>query len=291
MRRISPLVTLLFAVMLHSARAESEVTISLENGRTLTGEVDSRSDSEALWLRRTEGNVILTSAIAWDRVVSAEENGKPIASQKLLQVLRASATAEPADFLTEFEPNAIPLPLRGASLAIPPRVVSLEIDAGLVNLDRTVEPDGLTLVLAAIDAMGQSVPVRGSLSARLIVERLNFHTGEVSFEEFQRWTSPVSPANFYEGVAEMPLRFRRASPEFDWELCTAALVNVRLSVYGEGNFEASIPVQIQQYNPIRDELRNQQGERFFRNELTHNTRQDGPRNLHRGYSSQESIAD
>jgi hypothetical protein len=43
-------------------------------------------------------------------------------------------------------------------------------------------------------------------------------------------------------------------------------------------------VAIQEFNPIRDELRNQQGSRFYRDELTGNTRHDGPQQLHRGYS-------
>ena len=165
------------------------------------------------------------------------------------------------------------------------RVVSIEVDAGIANLDRTVEADGLVLVVSALDSVGNYVDVRGSLSARLIVERLNQHTGEVTFEEFGRWSHAVSRTDFYEGVAEIPLRFRRLSPEFDWELCTAALLNVRLSVHGEGNFEASVPVAIHQFNPIRDEFRNQQGSRFFRDELSHRARHDGTRNFHRGYSS------
>lgn len=265
--------------------AQAEVTVTLDSGRSLWGEVDSRSDEEQLWLRRTEGNVILTTAIRWDSIGSASVGENIVDSEELVRVLRAQATEEPEAFLTEFETLQGSIHFEKPVMALSSRVVSIEADAVLSNLDRTVEADGLVLALSAVDDTGRFVPVRGSLTARLIVERNDFHSGQVTFEEFGRWTAPVSMPDFLEGVAEFTLRFRRLSPEFDWQLCTAALVNIRLSIYGEGNFEASVPVAIHQFNPIRDELRNQQGFRFFRNELTHGPRQGGPRNLHRGYSA------
>ena len=251
----------------------------------LSGEIDRRSDAESLWVRRTEGNVILASAIAWTDIASVELDGQSVEVATLESDYAQYATAAPATFLTEFEPLELtrePIPLHGWNVR--QRVTTIEIDASLANLDRTVDSDGLFVVLAVFDDHGDAVPVRGSLSARLIVERLDPHTGQVSFEEFQRWSAPVSVADFHEGIAELPLRFRRASPEFRWDLCTAALLNVRLGVAGQGNFEASVPVAIQEWNPIRDEMRNQQGSRFFRDELTGNTRHGGPQQLHRGYS-------
>jgi hypothetical protein len=262
------------------------VQVESRDGRLLQGEVDQRSDDNRLWIRRSEGNVILTASVAWDDISVIALDGEPIELAVFESDYGELATAAPAAFLTEFEP----LQLGGVLMPAPAwhrrsRITSIEVDAGIANLDRTVETDGLLVALAVFDEQGQAVPVRGSLSARLIVERLDQHTGQVSFEEFQRWSTTVSPAEFHEGIAEVPLRYRRLSPEFRWDLCTAALLNVRLGVAGQGNFEASVPVAIQEFNPIRDEMRNQQGSRFYRDELTRNTRHDGPQQLHRGYSA------
>jgi hypothetical protein len=267
-------------------QAQNLVAVVTDNGRTLAGEIDSRSDKQALWVRRSEDNIVLTTAVAWSEIVSVKLDDKQIESAELLHNVKEIATSGPATFLTEYEQfDRSRKPAESYDSAGRLEIMSVEIDAGLVNLDRTVEPDGLVLALSAVDSHGNYVPVRGTLNARLVVERIDQHRGVVSFEEFQRWSSAVSLADFHDGIAELPLRFRSASPEFDWELCTAALLHVRLGVFGEGNFEASVPVAIHQFNPFRDEMRNQQGSRFFRDELTHNTRHDEPRNLHRGYSA------
>jgi hypothetical protein len=281
--RLGGLLLSLLAVSV--THAENELRIQTTNGRFLHGEMDVRTDAETLWVRRSEGNIILTSSVEWSEIESAELAGQSITAGELAEQRDDLASAAPAMFLTEFELQATQSETKAAlSFHRQPSITNIEIEATLANLDRTVESDGLLVAIAALDEFRQAHAVRGSLTARLVVERLNYHTGEVSFEEFGRWTKSVSARDFHEGSAEFSLRFRRYSPEFDWELCTAALLNVRLGVHGEGNFEASIPIAIQEFNPIRDEMRNWRGSRFFRDELTRNTLHDGPRILYRGYS-------
>jgi hypothetical protein len=290
MRLFGPAVRLcglLFSLLAVSVtHAENELRIHTTSGRFLHGVMDVRTDAETLWVRRSEGSIILTSSVQWSEVETAELAGHSITAAKLADQRDDLTSAAPASFLTEFELQAGE---SDAKTAQPfhrrPSITNIEIEATLANLDRNVESDGLLVAIAALDGFRKAHAVRGSLTARLVVERLDFHTGEVSFEEFGRWTRPVSQRDFQEGLAEFPLRFRRYSPEFDWGLCTAALLNVRLSIHGEGNFEASIPIAIHEFNPIRDEMRNWRGSRFFRDELTRNTLHDGPRILHRGYSA------
>ena len=126
--------------------------------------------------------------------------------------------------------------------------------------------------LAALDRFGHSVPVDGVMTARLIVERIDQHSGRVTFEEFQRWSANVSAEDFVDGECAVALNFRRPGPQHDWQLCTAALLHIRLSAHGHGSYEISVPVAIRQFNPIRDELRNWHGRRFFRNETAVNDR-------------------
>lgn len=281
------LIVTIVAASASGALAADVVSVATRDGRNISGEIDTRSTDESLWVRRSEENIVLTTAVGVAEIDTATLNGEPIAIDELVQKSAQLATSGPTSFLTEYEvveelnlPHGdVRLPLRV------PAITTFQVDAFVANLDYTVETDGLIVAIAPLDVRGNPWPVRGNLSARLIVERLDRHTGQVSFEEFHRWSVPLMVQDFEGGIAELPLRFRRVSPEFDWQLCTAALLNVRLGVYGGGNFEASIPVQIQEFNPIRDEMRNQQGSRFFRNELTHNTLQDGPRRLHQGYSA------
>lgn len=278
---------LAFTIFAASAvHAEDNLRVQTVNGRLLHGTMDVRTDDGMLWIRRTEGNIILTTSVKWSEIESAELAGEAITAEKLAEQRKELATAAPVTFLTEFEqPVVQSTPKPAIHFQSKASITNIEIEATLANLDRTVESDGLLVALAALDEFRQAHAVRGSLSARLVVERLDNHTGAVSFEEFGRWTRQVSAHDFHEGVAEFPLRFRRYSPEFDWELCTAALLNVRLSVHGQGNFEASIPIAIHEFNPIRDEMRNWRGSRFFRDELTRNTLHDGPIILHQGYSA------
>jgi hypothetical protein len=57
-------------------------------------------------------------------------------------------------------------------------------------------------------------------------------------------------------------------PEFDIELCTAANLNARLGVVGDGSFAATAPVVLREFNPYRDQLQLYEGTRFFPNELS-----------------------
>lgn len=280
---VSLLLTLLAASAVY---AEGELLVQTSNGRLLHGAMDIRTDADTLWIRRTEGNIILTSSVKWSEVESAELAGEAITSEKLAEERDELATAAPATFLSNFElPTGQGEIQEASNFHRRLRITNIEVEATLVNLDRTVESDGLLVAISALDEFRQAHAVRGSLTARLVVEWLDYRTGEVSFEEFGRWCQKVSTKDFHENAAEFPLRFQRYSPEFDWELCTAALLNVRFSIHGQGNFEASIPIAIHEYNPIRDEMRNWRGSRFFRDELTRSTRHQWPMDLHSGFES------
>ena len=60
--------------------------------------------------------------------------------------------------------------------------------------------------------------------------------------------------DYVNGVATFPLRFRNVRPEFDFKLWPDALLNVRFGVPGQGNFEATVPVNLRYFNPYRDRL-------------------------------------
>ncbi len=278
-RRLCLMSCLTFLLLGAENLCASVVTVQTVDGRELTGQIDSKTDAESIWIRREEENIVLTTAVAWSSISAARLDGEPVEVAKLADLASELVTEGPVMLLAHHvvdsprEVGVIPaVSYKPVVQALPGPVASLEIEAFLVNLDRDVEPDGLEVLVAAVDVHGQSVPVRGNLYVRLWGDRDVGQVGRVRFEDLQRWSQPVRPTDFEEGVASYSLRFRTVHPEFDWDLMPYALLNVRLGVYGQGNYEATVPVQIREFNPFRDRMQLYERSRFFRDELSQEVR-------------------
>ena len=247
-----------------NAASPVEVTIRTNRGQTLTGRLDARTSERQLWLRQEDEGIVLATPVSWSAIITAKVDGKTVKVSALRKLPTSSGTV---GFLAHYVAKDAP-----ARPWVAARVTHIEIDAQLVQLDRDVEPDGVELTIAAIDAHGDGVPVKGSLSARLWTERDGRFEASIRFEELQRWTRPVVPLDFVEGAASYVLPFRTIHPEFDLELWPHALLNVRLGVFGQGSYEATVPVALREFNPMRDRLQYFQGSRFFRDELSQHVR-------------------
>lgn len=243
------------------------IRVRLVDGRDMTGMADARTDADALWLRREQGSVIMSSSIAWDEVASAVVNQRTIDVAELRNIASSLATKETPLFSQRSAragDNTAHAPLR----TTPMRLRSLEIvDACLVNLDRDVEPDGLSVAIAAIGEDGRPMAVRGSLEARLFGESRPNDAPIVVFPEIDRWTHPVSRRDFVDGVAVYELQFRGTAPERQFHLLPDAVLELRLGAFGQGNYSASAPVVIRQFNPLRDHRQLRYGSRFMPREL------------------------
>ena len=142
------------------------------------------------------------------------------------------------------------------------------VSACLVNLDRDVAPDGIEVSIVAVGDDGAPVAVRGSLRAELFGE-----SGALSRErqpEFgvlDRWSERVRAEDFVDGVATYCLPFRRAAPEWQFDLLPDAVLTVQLGATGHGNFSATAPVVLREFNPLRDDLQQHRGTRFLPNEV------------------------
>ena len=256
--------------------ASSQVAIRTIDQRHLTGVIDARTNARHLWIRHESSNTVLSVPVAWTSIASATLDGASVEVAGLAEVAKRQATVGGVDFFAKPAPiaatNQSPPPDANYHGVAPPalhdpQIVNIEIDACLVNLDRDVEPDGVEVAVAALNRYGETRPVRGSFVARLTVERGDFHTGRIQYETAQRWSQAVSRRDFHNGVAVYRLRFRTVRPEQDLELSSLGLLNVRFSVAGQGNFEASTPLSIRPLNPFRDWLQLQRGTRFLRDEL------------------------
>jgi hypothetical protein len=272
------------------------LTVELASGRRFTAEVDVRTDSHQLWLRWNSPSGYLLRPIDWPRVVRAELDGATYTGRELheavMLVRETYPISPPAPGICLVQPLATgvvpaecphhhglngippgpmppPPPFVAAHLFEPPRVRSLAIEARVANWDNDVEVDGILLDIYPLDGAGFVVPVRGTIEVELIGEETNPSRSQQSFAEAGRWTEQVSPIDFQAYGARYRLPFRQVHPEFDLRWAPKGLVHVRLSVPGEGLFEASRSmVRIRPYSALRDQLQQTTGQRFFASERT-----------------------
>jgi hypothetical protein len=268
------------------------VSVETVDGRTLSGVVDSRTDDRSLWLRSEENRIVLAVPVAWDEIASAIVDGEMIGVAALMSRREELASAGPRSLFGDGglsgelaarsdsimqQPSGVPPltpPFQGGGLTR--RVRNLEIVcAGLVNLDRDVEPDGIEVSIAAVGERGAPLAVRGSFRATLVGERRPLHDGAVSFGELGRWTQHVRSEDFVDGVATYDLRFRTTAPEWEFDLMPDALLTVELGAAGHGNYAASAPVVRREFNPLRDQMQLYRDSRFSPAELQ-GTRPLGP---------------
>ena len=258
-------------MLANASNLQADVEIRTSDGRVLTGAVDSRTTADTLWIRQESDSIILATPVSWAAIAAVTVEGKPMDVAQLSESSAQLVSETRFGFLAEYEPK---VSIRKVDERLVPigRVTNIEIEAVLVNLDRDVEPDGYEVAIAVVDEYGHEVPVEGSLYARLEGERNVHHTGRIRFEVFETWTQPVAPHDFVDGVAMYVLPFRAFAPEFDDELRPAAQLDVRLGVFGQGNYASTVPVPLWYYSEFRDRMQMFAGSRFFRNELTSRVR-------------------
>jgi hypothetical protein len=251
------------------ARAKSEdqeLTVKLVSGREFSAQVDSRT-GERLWLRFSSSVGSVLRPIAWERVASAQVNGKNIELAELRQTCLDMKTASP-------RPQELPAPVTVLRpTPIPATTVSsIRIEAWLANWDADVETDGLVVQLTPLDEIGQAVAISGTAEVELFAARQRkFHeapqSGGWMTELMQRWSENLEPEQL--GASGMLLRlpFTAVHPEFDRGVDGMGLVHVRLTVPGSGVFEQSLDgVRLRNWSPVRDGMYLQNGRRFFSTE-------------------------
>ena len=144
------------------------------------------------------------------------------------------------------------------------QVCSLSVDAQVANLNRTVEADGLVLHIYPLDGAGNMIPVDGTLDVELIASvPPGWPRGE-PLPSIGRWSFRLIPQQFGPAGAIVKLPFQGVHPEFDLNLGPFGLVHARLSIPGNGSFEASqAALRIRPYSVIRDQSQLIDGRRFF----------------------------
>jgi hypothetical protein len=255
--------------------AEDTVTVQSRDGRILTGEVDTRTDENLLWLRCTAPSILVMSSVQWSQVVVAQYRGQALSAAEFRPLAEKLKSKLPADFF----PSDFAW-LGGASQSRPisrtsepgirqhPKVQSLHIEAAVANWDADVEIDGLELRVFPCAADGEIVPTHGMISVRLIGHYPYPTNRKDAFRELARWGKKVRTTDYGDWGAVYRFPFQNVHPEFDLASSADGLVHCKLGVPGQGNFEASVPISLRPYNPLREQLQLHQRKRFFPRERT-----------------------
>jgi len=265
----------------------STITVDLASGRTFTAEVDPRTDASELWLRLRRGGTSILRPVRWDRVVRARVGGDEVSGEQLRGIVDTVRRAMPvvespdrsqsdlvitSDDIKARGQTAQSLP--GMPTAVPtdptlPRIRSLAIEANVANWDADVEADGLLVRVFPLDAQGTVVPTRGTLEIDLTAQRTGVVKRPWPFVRAGRWTRQVHRGDFGPSGVVYRLPFQSKHPEFDLDLASYGAVHARLSIPGQGTFEATRgTTRIRPASLMRDELQQATGHRFFPQERT-----------------------
>lgn len=261
---------------------DETIAVELASGRTLTGLIDARTDAALLWLRWERGAVAVSRPIEWDRVVKARIAGQELSGaefQRMVKTIRRDVPLrKPAagnTIVIKGSPNtspAVSIPVSSAASA-PPHVQSLTIDATAANWDAAPAVDGLLVRVYPLDATGAVVPVHGALEVELIGRSTGAVIPSQPFARLAHWSQPVRVADFGANGAVYRLPFQGTHPEYDTNVASRGAVVARLSVPGQGTFQATADsVRIRPYSAVRDQLQQATGQRFFEAEDRNSSR-------------------
>ncbi len=260
------------------------ITVDLASGRTFTAEVDPRTDESELWLRSRRGGATILRPVRWDRVVRARVGREVVSGEQLRGIVATVRRAMPVDELPDSNlvitsddiqarsqagQSPSGMPAVGPRDTDLPRIRSLAIEVNVANWDADVEVDGLLVRVVPLDGRGAVVPTRGTLEIDLTAQRTGVVRRPWPFVRAGRWTRQVRRADFDSSGVVYRLPFQSSHPEFDLDLASYGAVHARLSVPGQGTFEATRgTIRIRPADLMRDQLQQTAGRRFFPHERT-----------------------
>jgi len=265
---------------------QGPIRVDVASGRTLSGELDAKTDRQTLWLRWTRGSASIRQPIPWQRIVRIHVGDQVLSGIDFVRTFDVPEAA-PAlagdkaagELCIRGKPATTAWELRGPEAnAIGPasrfgpqasQVRSLAIEVQVANWNSGVEVDGLVVDVYPLDAVGRMMPVRGTLEVDLIGHQATRARPGRTFPQIGRWMQPVALTDFGASGARYHLAFQHIHPESEFSLAPFGVVHARLSVPGEGVFEASAAaVRIRPYSAVRDQLQRATGQRFFPQERT-----------------------
>lgn len=256
------------------------ITVTLASGRQFRGLVDTRTTGSQLWLRCGNATAHILRPVEWGRLVRAEAGGNHWTAAEFKQAILSNdpfsdeRRADPAGAgPTPALPTSTPAVERPHPSDVPAPagpIQAFDVAAELGHWSQGTEADGLLVSIAPKDSSGALAAVDGTLELNLQGQRFVPLLADANqFPELARWTQRVAAADFANGTATYRLPFQALHPDFNVDLGSLGLVHARLTVPGQGVFEATTgPTAIRQFNPVRNRRQEQLGGRFWSDERT-----------------------
>jgi hypothetical protein len=267
--------------------AGEPVVAHARDGRSLSGVVDERTTSTRLWLRLTESNIVALSSVDWRDVMRIETRGRDYSAEQFRPLAERQKSNIPANVFVKLagdrdgpvgdgrRDNAV-----GSRAA--PRVQSVRIDAEVANWDWSAETDGIEVRVYPLAADRMIAPVSGILTVELFGQKITpdqmFEPVREDYSRLDRWSVRLTPVDFgregfapgdsegREAVVRLP--FRRVHPEFEVDVRNFGQLNASLLVTGQGVYDATVPINLRSFSPIRERLQQSRRSRFFPGERT-----------------------
>lgn len=204
----------------------SHLAVTTTTGRVLLGQLDARTSPHRLWLTAEAEGMTISSLITRGEVLGIAA-AEPFALPPRLEA--PSGAIQP--------PAAPPI---SANSRRPAVVRSLTVFAQLANWNGDAEPDGLRVWIQPRAANGAPVAAGGGVTVRLAVFRGDWRGSRGGFRVEEEWFREISAEAAGEAGAVLELPFEKIRPETDRELLSLGVVSVRLSVAGQGTFDAQV---------------------------------------------------
>lgn len=255
----------------------ASISVEMQSGRRFTGELDRRTSPESLWLRAGRAGAEVRRPLDWRHIRQIEVAGESYTPAEVQTVVLSSAWAAQDPFVDDVR-SVTAASLTPETVPAPPPVFvarqavrSLQVQAYAASWDADVPADGVIVCIQPLDCWGMPVAVSGSLEVSLMGQWRGVPTGSYGTVPLGRTTTSLTPADFGPSGYECRLPFQYASPEFDARLVSFGIVHARLSVPGDGVFEASAAtVRVRPYSALRDRFEQLGGTRFLPDESTGN---------------------
>lgn len=286
MSRLARFIAMLCWLVLIAGGATSlsaaDVEVRLTDGRTLRGAVvEKQISKEQLTLEQRSSGILIRRTLTWDQIADV----RVVPRQK--RAVQETVVTRPIESVPDRQPSE-PLPLS-----------QLLVKADPISTTGKMDWDSLRLTLRGVDIKGETVSLFGTLKANLWGQRrvspeANFvrqpfvtdanvgsrflaaPSNSSAYQhpyvaapnpliELASWTQSVN--DDHDSVLVLPLQF--PLPEHDVRIGAFGEVSVELLMPGVGVFEASDPdVVLSRQSPLRRELFDRDGSRFFPSEIT-----------------------
>ncbi|MEX1224526.1 MAG: hypothetical protein WEA31_08260, partial [Pirellulales bacterium] len=255
-----------------TVKLAAEATVLLTDGSRLTAPIDASSDTDRLVLRFETATATLLRRIAWSRVARIEVAGEQLTAEQLRARLDEFVSVRPRDEARRAGTTVseqLPRPRQAPTVAptVSPTVArtvanvrSVAVDAVAANWDADVPVDGLTVAIAPLDGWGRLVAASGTVEIELFGDHRSLRrplppTRHESFDRLGRWVVLLDKRHFSPAGYIFDLPYQGFDPAEKSTIRPQGLVNVRLSIPGQGVFEASATdVRLTPFSPLRNRI-------------------------------------